>query len=479
MRQCLTSDQGGYYTTTRSIGDGNPVDQFGTKGDFITSPEISQVFGELVGIWFVSEWLAQTQGRGSMGGRGKARLMELGPGRGTLMDDILRTIRNFEHMTKSLEAVYLVEASEALRHKQHKLLCGEEAEIEKTSEGWKSISKKYFDAPVFWVEDVALLPKSETEGGSMPLLIAHEFFDALPIHAFESVAAAPESEKKPQAELLDKAGRPMVQPSSASKVSQWREYLVAPSKKRSTINTPTGPIQAQQRDLQDFQLTLANASTPSSLVLPETSPRYKALKSRPGSSIEISPESNRCISEFAKRIGNNSSATRPTGTPETQALNTMSGDSSRTQLRQNASPAGAALIIDYGPSYTIPINSLRGIRAHKRVSPFTSPGEVDISADVDFTALAEAALTASEGVEVYGPVEQGAWLHQLGGTTRVEQLVNKAGSEERKKDMLTGWKRLVEGSGLGGMGEVYKVMAIVPESGGKRRPVGFGGEVPV
>lgn len=241
--------------------------------------------------------------------------------------------------------------------------------------------------------------------------------------------------------------------------------MVSPCPPGSTHASLGTPKSMQgQNDPPEFQMTRSQASTPHSLYLPEISSRYRALKSTPGSLIEVSPESHAYAQEIAKRIG---------GAKESP----------------KSSPSGAALILDYGTMDTIPTNSLRGIRGHQRVSPLSSPGLVDISADVDFTALADSALTASSGVEVHGPVEQGSFLLTMGIKERAEALLTKsgkgldaAGSADNKSSDLrsrieTGCQRLIDRGGSG-MGKVYKVMAIVPEAGGSRRPVGFGGDVP-
>jgi NADH dehydrogenase [ubiquinone] 1 alpha subcomplex assembly factor 7 len=462
MRQCLTSELGGYYTSSHGSDD-----QFGKKGDFITSPEISQVFGELVAIWFLSEMMAQV-------GRTQVRFIELGPGRGTLMSDILRTANQFSQFRTAIRDVWMVEAGEALRQKQCEVLCGtthatkKQEDIEgKMWTWWEARAKQeYGGAIIKWVEDIVLLPPSAqaaTDASPMPLILAHEFFDALPIQAFESVAPKPEEERKPQ--LLDDGGQPMVRPSSASKTPQWRELLVTTTKRkpelkdmlRTEAEAERDQAKAEQQGQDDFRLTLAHASTPASLVLPER-PRYRHLKSQVGSRIEISPDSARYAGTIAKLIGN------------------------------QQTPAGAALIIDYGPADTIPIDSLRGIRQHSIVSPFKHAGQADLSADVDFLAVADAALEASEGVEVHGPVEQGQFLSQLGIKLRAERLMKSMTSnaslqgngtedlQEKIQNFEAGWKRLVEG-GPKGMGKAYKVMAVLPENGGKRRPVAFGGNV--
>ncbi|KAK1832304.1 putative S-adenosyl-L-methionine-dependent methyltransferase-domain-containing protein [Podospora conica] len=420
MRMCLTADVGGYYTGALEEGR----DQFGLKGDFVTSPEISQIFGELIGIWFVTEWMSQ--GKPASG----VELIEVGPGRGTLMADMLRTIQSFPKMANSIDAVYMVEASPELREAQRKLLCGEDATLSESKVGWHSVCKNT-SIPIVWTDTIKSIPNSPTK---TPLIIAHEFFDALPIHAFQCVSVpVPPSPSSP--------------PTNKTHL-QWRELLVSPTPPGSTHTTlRTPPSQSHLTPPPDFQLTLAQAPTRHALYLPESSPRYRAIKSKTGEGaiIEICPDA-----ALAARIGGSPAHPKP-------------------------HPRGAALILDYGPGDgTVPTNSLRGIRRHARVSPFAEPGLTDLSADVDFAGIAEAALKASEGVEVHGPVEQGAWLRLMGGKERAEALVRAR--PESKGAVEGAWGRLVDG-GVNGMGRLYKVMAVVPEGGGRRRPVGFGGDV--
>ncbi|KAK7552074.1 S-adenosyl-L-methionine-dependent methyltransferase [Phyllosticta citricarpa] len=474
MRQCLTAPESGYYT--RRI---EGADQFGQKGDFVTSPEISQIFGELVGLWMITEWMSQ--GRKSSG----VQLMEVGPGRGTLMDDILRTIRNFKPFSSSVETVYLVEASPSLRDAQQRLLCGDNP-MRNMEIGHESVSK-YSDIRVVWTEDIRLVPKDDSK---TPFIVAHEFFDALPVHVFQNVKPSPtkpaEHPKDFSQEAVMASSNMMNKRPRDPKANEWRELLVAPTPLTSThasLNTPTSL--RDHTPVPDFQLILSKGPTPHSMYLPHTSPRYSALQNTPESVIEISPESTAYASDFAIRIGGSpaTSSKKSSGAMGSQSSGSMNTLSTKSQ------PSGAALILDYGTASTIPTNSLRGIRGHKAVSPFALPGEVDISADVDFTALAESAINASPNVEVHGPVDQSHFLESMGIRERAQMLLKHAEgqtgvTEDEKRQFQeridAGWKRLVD-RGPNGMGKLYKALAIVPyrPDSAVRRPVGFGGDVQV
>lgn len=233
---------------------------------------------------------------------------------------------------------------------------------------------------------------------------------------------------------------------------EWREMMVSPTPPHTTHAELKTPKSEQHEPPPEFQLILSSGTTRHSRVLPETSTRYRNLKQSPDSVIEICPDASAFANDFATRIGGSSQ-------------------------HPKAKPSGAALILDYGTSDTIPINSLRGIRQHKRVSPFLAPGLVDLSADVDFTAIAEFATLTSEGVEVHGPVNQGDFLETMGIRERAEMLTKAPGADkETISNIEKAWKRLVD-KGPDGMGKLYKVLAILPENDGRRRPVGFGGDV--
>ncbi len=159
MAAALTDPAHGYYMGRDPLGAG---------GDFITAPEISQMFGELIGLWCADTWQR-------LGAPAQVALVELGPGRGTLMADALRAARQEPAFAAALE-VHLVEASPALKARQAEALAGAEPT---------------------WHETLAGVPE-------LPLLlIANEFFDALPVRQLvrqadgwgeRSVALAEESE---------------------------------------------------------------------------------------------------------------------------------------------------------------------------------------------------------------------------------------------------------------------------------------------
>jgi SAM-dependent MidA family methyltransferase len=141
MGLCLGHPAYGYYMRR---------DPFGTEGDFITAPEVSQVFGELIGIWCAAAWQAA-------GAPQIFNLVELGPGRGTLMSDLLRTAAKAMPDFVKAAAIHLVETSPKLRELQRQAIGGE----------------------VRWHDDLATVPPGPL------VLVANEFFDAIPIRQFE------------------------------------------------------------------------------------------------------------------------------------------------------------------------------------------------------------------------------------------------------------------------------------------------------
>ena len=144
MNLCLGHPQHGYYTTRQPLGE---------AGDFITAPEASQMFGELLGVWAMAVWQ-------QMGRPARLHLLELGPGRGLLMSDLLRAAASQPEFARALQ-VHLLEFSPTLRAAQRRQLANA-------------------PCPVTWHET---LPRALN--GAPLLIIANEFFDALPVRQYE------------------------------------------------------------------------------------------------------------------------------------------------------------------------------------------------------------------------------------------------------------------------------------------------------
>ena len=282
MAECLTHPTLGYYTTR---------DPLGAKGDFTTAPEISQMFGELVGLALAQAWSDQ--------GGGPVTLAELGPGRGTLMADALRATRTVPGFHDAVD-LHMVETSPTLRESQRTALAG----VAMTHHATLATLP---DAPLF--------------------LVANEFFDALPIRQFVRAAG------------------------------HWRERVVGLAGDALAFGL-SGPVD-----------------------VPELADRGDVAD---GGLVEVCPAGPAIMAEIEARI---------------------------------FAHGGAALIIDYGDWRSLG-DTLQALKAHAFAPPLADPGAADLTAHVDFEALARAAPRLAPS----RLTPQGVFLERLGITLRAQTI---------------------------------------------------------
>ncbi len=320
MTHCLSDPEDGYYTTR------NP---FGTAGDFVTAPEVSQMFGEIVGAWLVEVWRR-------LGAPAPFQLVELGPGRGTLMADVLRVARHAPDFTRAA-SVHLVETSPTLRQRQADTL-------------------PQSGTDVAWHTDFDCVPDGPL------LLFANEFFDALPIRQFV-------------------------------RLDTWRERVVGVDPRdRLVFGIGPGVLESE-------------------------------VQAPHGSVLEMRPSADALIAAIAGRI---------------------------------VARGGAALVIDYGHSETAPGETFQAVRGHTFADPLAAPGATDLTAHVDFGALARAARQV--GAAAHGPMPQGVFLTALGLVERAGRLGAQADSGTREA-IRAAVERL---AGPAQMGALFKVLALTP-----------------
>jgi NADH dehydrogenase [ubiquinone] 1 alpha subcomplex assembly factor 7 len=307
----------------------NAADPLGAHGDFVTAPEISQMFGELIGLWLADIWIRA--------GRAEpVHYVELGPGKGTLARDAMRAAARYGLEPK----IHFVETSVALKDIQLATVPG-----------------------AMWHHDLSRIPVD----GPI-LLVGNEFLDALPVR---QLVKTPDG---------------------------WRERMVG-------LKGEGG----------HSHFTFIAGSQPMESAIPEA-----RRNAEDGTIIETCPAASAIIYEVAGRL---------------------------------AEQGGAALFFDYGHDELRTGSTLQAVRNHKKVDPFATPGEADLTAHVDFASLAPIAL--SRGAKWLGTVTQGRWLRELGIEARADALAEFAPQQARA--IHAAKTRLIA---EGQMGALFKVMGL-------------------
>ncbi|MBV0912616.1 class I SAM-dependent methyltransferase [Anianabacter salinae] len=321
MTECLFHPKHGYYTT------GHPI---GRAGDFTTAPEISQMFGELVGLSLAQAWQDQ-------GCPAPVALVEMGPGRGALMADALRATSGVPGFHDALR-LHLVEVSPVLRGAQAAALAGPHV--------------------ITFHDSIADVPEIPL------LLIANEFFDALPVRQFQRHDGG------------------------------WQERVVGLEGDRLTLGlTAPAPLAALEHRLAD---------------------------TIPGQIVETRAGAGAIAEEIGRRI---------------------------------ADHGGAALIVDYGGWRSIG-DTFQALKDHAPDDPFAHPGQADLTAHVDFEALAQ----AMPRTQVSAMTPQGVWLERLGITARAQALANGLTGAALDAQVCA-HRRLTHPQE---MGSLFKVISVTP-----------------
>jgi len=323
MSICLSHPEHGYYTT------GQP---FGKQGDFTTAPEISQMFGELLGLWAAVVWQ-------QMGAPDKVQLIELGPGRGTLMSDALRAGEGVPGFINAI-SVDMVETSPILMALQKQTL---------TDAGVKSQ----------WHQTIEDVPSGPS------IIIGNEFLDALPIRQWV------------------KDG------------DHWKERCV------NVIDDRFEFTLGDQVDLSDIPEVFRQTSD--------------------GDILETSSITTDIIQKISARL---------------------------------CQFGGVAVFIDYGHSATGLGETLQAVKNHGYAEPLLDPGQQDLTAHVDFAAVARAAKEI--GARPWGPITQGDLLERLGISARATSLLASA-TKEQAIELASARQRLTAPDG---MGRLFKAIAI-------------------
>ncbi len=328
MTLCLTDGEHGYYTTR---------DPLGARGDFITAPEVSQMFGEMIGLWMAAVWK-------QMGSPENLRVIELGPGRGTMMKDALRAAKVMPDFREAV-VMHLVEISPAL-----------EAQQERTLE--------HLSMPMYWHPALNEVPQG-------------------PRH------------RRRQRILRRAAGAPGGQDPNRG----WHERQVEIDRRRQPrLRRRAGSV------LPHFDRLLPQA----------------VRRAPPGSIFEW--RADNVAMELGKRL---------------------------------ARDGGAALVIDYGHAESAAGDTLQAVGQHAFADPLTAPGNIDLTAHVDFQALGKA--VEAMGASGFGPLTQAEFLRRLGIETRAASLKAKAAGTVGA-DIDAALARLI-GEDSAGMGALFKVAA--------------------